>query len=1788
MSFGSSPYGTTPYGGVALVSGGITIVSASPAVGSSGASPTGPVQFTVNTPAEFDALTLTVRLNGAQVTRNSEFLAGFGGTIAFNGPDLTVNISTHPALPDGSPITVNIEVYDLAGTFQSASYGFTTGGAALSGSETLTLTEDFFLGGFVSLPETLTLTEGLSPFGQDLGETLTLTENPTQTKQGLFLQGLETLTSSESLQVGALHFEFLDSTTIQVTFPEEFSLSGVGDAWNYTFETVEGFPLTVLSAVPIVEVHHTGTQGQIVETFPGTFFSYTFNTVTDSFTPADIGRYLFITGPSNPPLVGPNDPFQIVGVAGSVATVDRPIPMGTSANGGYVPGSGFTPGAGQVQWAHTTGAKGATLKVTEGTAGKGYVGRVRNLRRINGTPYSGSRAFTAIASKPKVSSVQFLPENGTVTVTFSEPMRIDGTLLSPTEYTIAGPTTVAVRSVSAIDPQTVALTTSGFGAGSYTLTVNATGTPKDAAGNPTDPLFNQVIFTGSVPLASRSIFTDKGPIAKPPVTLQSGTGATIQTYTTLTFGVTQFTSNEVVLPGGAFNSTHVGLRLELGGSTINGGTYKISGVVNATRLRVQASFSLPDSNNGLMTWKLIDPRVGEIADDPSDVVVRVNNVPVTPLAVIGLLGQVVLPSTPNPADDVKIDYSHLCNPTVEIRRLNSREFRLNSWASSGAEHSFKYNNVTVQPSTFVPDDIQASLVQPLFRELHYHAYERAYSVALNDPNLLVLNTPSNQIAYPPLSRQIDSTTVNYSASTLPEVDPDPWVRKGMGIASVGGGTLTVQDNTTGPLPSGNPLFWTKDLDLTFPHVFAATWRMQVVASTPVGVFTGVSIGWSNDKKAVVLGYLNDAGVKKVGFLRKNYGNDPSLIGAWITTPLDWSILRSYRFFRSRDGVVSLFVDGEIIASLQVVEADLPYLEELNDPFQEIQGIFFGSLSREASNTSLWDFIRYLTLPTNPEQSAPAIFAGYEGDLLPEVSPTPWTPVGYHGEESLLGGSLILDSTSATTQATSDAIGLAGGSFRGFTRVEPLLPVSSDVVLDCNVQLRTLTHGITPNATMVAIDDGNRLVQLCFFPITAQPKKSYPGRTLPQDATPLAWTPLGNGAMAGMVGRTLRITDALVGSGLVYFVEDLALLASPDRVIAPTLDYYGEFKLKVVSYVNDGSPVGFCGATFDLFDGTRSIGLLLRETGGVRQVAFHSDGNLLGVGSQYPFEWNDGLSHIYRVVKSTIGDLVSLFIDNVLIGTYPYSSFLVDVGNPTISFGSATGSSVTSTSTVDWYYANVWRAQAATAQRYVGIWKGYDSTSLVGYYLPLKAEGQAAVAGNSLTDLTTDFLAAGVAVGDFLLVDVGADKGTYTIATVGATTLTFLESFPLATGSVNYRIPMQVDWSVPHKYRIIRDPGGSVSLFLDAATAPIIRIDYNEVALPPSTVGVPYLLHNGLPSVSWGAFDPTNLSQTAWDFVRYGITRSPTELRIVPHHQVLNQRNVMASPEHLFNFAPHDHTQFSSASTGIPYPWQDFVDNPANVAFTRLNEGTPLVPSTQTYEVRRPTPVFEFTSGLNRPEDVLNSDGDFLLNDGSQRSRIIVPNDVLYNCLQVTEELVGEAEHIAPFSDEGNPIALKRLNWTKEVCGVYKADTLPELDPGFGTSWVLESDSPGDVATTAFAGILTYSVGATPGNNTIYRNPTPLTDPVGLQTRVDFTLKVLNDASVGLGDSGIRFGFSALGLTAALAFVTAPSGDREVRLIDLQSNVVLGAVPFDYLDGAFHVYRLEKNVTAATLDLVIDP
>lgn len=1838
-------------------------------------------------------------------------------------------ISEHQVL--GLPLPETVPIADQA----IAAHNFST-----SISEHVSIAENLaqpHVAAHAMLAETVPLTESVHEGGHEpitINETVAFSESlVTHYQAGLAIN--ITVPIFETFQAGAVS---ITSNGVQLTigFPLGIRITGALDPNHYNFPPEPGdggFPFSILSIAPVVNNVASGSQARVISS--GSLTGGTVVQFADgTFTINNVGDYISLN--SNANHVSYLRVLQVL--SANEVVLDKPLIVNDPQNG-FIP------------WSHTSPVMGVIITTTKQTNDAKYNVKIAGLTTTQGQPFTINDSFTATAAQPQVTNVDFLPE-GQVVITFSDPMLDDGFLTDPDEYSITGPTKVRIEYVQTPAPNQVMLTTSGMGAGSYLLTVNAHGTPHDLAGNPIDPLFNQAVFTGAIPLAARSIFTDMGPITKAPNIFQTGTKARVVDPVTLN------------LLDGSLDPTMIGLLLTIsGGSGKNGGTFLITSVPTSTQVKLNASFTIPDSP--FMHWKVFDPRDGEIADDPSDVQVTINGTPTPALDVVGLLGQIILATAPNDGDKVLVNYNWVQNPVIDLRRLNSREFRFNSWnrdlgyIPDPSRHKYRYNNTLAVPSEYVipvpimsgtgaavttttnftlpgatlspsqvgltvriggvnggdyiiatvidpqhititkpvqifpdpgsgtlswevfdPDNLdeRAPLPQPLQRDLKYRAYERAYTALLNDPSTLLFNSPTNKIAFPPLQRPLSSVFVNYQATGLPQNDPvAPWTLHGTGTANIVNNELVVTSSSAGPpFPSGQPIFWTRTIDLTFPHVFASSWRLTINADpTTEGVFTGVASGFSDGEKCCVVGFLDNAGTRMIGILKAGAGNDPSQLSAWIggvdgsgnatlaPVAFDWSTIHSYRLFQDQTGNISIFVDGGVIATLLVAEADLPFLSELNEPFNQLQGIYFGALSRLAISTSTWDFLRYEILPINPEQVAPSVFVSYEADRPPETASQPWTPIGAHGTETIPhAGLLILDSTSATDNATEVLAGLIDGDFRGFDRIEPLLSAASSVALDVNVQLLTWTHGISPNAVMVAVDDSNFLIQLCFFPGQATSLFSYGGRSFPDQFQPYVWTRMG-GQTARMIGQLLQINDASTSDGLLYAIDDNPTPSAPNRVVSFSNDYILEFRVQVVSFTAD--PGGFCGVNAEVYDSLRDLGVLFRHSGGNYHVALHSEGTVV---SQFLFNWNDGQFHTYRMVKNTAGNLVTLFIDTVLVGTAPYSSFAVPAPSTigVTSFGSTTPGSAMSMSVVNWVYCNVWRVSPVT-HHYAGIWKGVDPHSLTGYHLPLKTRGrQARVAGNGVEDLNADFVADGVVPGDVFIVDVGPNKGVYEITSVTPTILTVAiqtnppiidasanieggsafsatatdtlsaaaslaghasvaatavrdttliassslsadaimhghahtllagaaavsatatinsvpvspSPFPVQPSTVDYRIPLDVDWTLPHRYRIVRDPGGGVALFIDSTVAPAIDLGYNNLDLPPSSVGLPDGIAAGLPSIVWGAFDPTNLSQTAWQYVRYGITRPAVESQIVPPHQILNQRNVMQSYERHLSNLPHTLTDFWSESEGItPQTDPDFLENPGLVAYTLLNDGTPLVPSTQTYEVRRPTPVLVPVVGFNNPQDLLNSQA-FVMNESEQRIELIVPPDVLYNSLQVIEHDTGTPNLLAPFNDESQPYSLGAINFQKTVCLTYDGTTFPENDPNAASPWIYQADHPTHVIRTITGGIFTYGT-TSQGAQTVYSNVTPLPDAPSLTTQVTFRLKLVNDASGGLGDSQVRFGLSAPGLTISLAFITEGNGQRYVVLVDQNNGRVVGGIPFDFLDGNFHTYRIVRNPT----------
>jgi hypothetical protein len=59
------------------------------------------------------------------------------------------------------------------------------------------------------------------------------------------------------------------------------------------------------------------------------------------------------------------------------------------------------------------------------------------------------------------------------------------------------------------------------------------------------------------------------------------------------------------------------------------------------------------------------------------------------------------------------------------------------------------------------------------------------------------------------------------------------------------------------------------------------------------------------------------------------------------------------------------------------------------------------------------------------------------------------------------------------------------------------------------------------------------------------------------------------------------------------------------------------------------------------------------------------------------------------------------------------------------------------------------------------------------------------------------------------------------------------------------------------------------------------------------------------------------------------------------------------------------------------------------------------------------------------------------------------------------------------------------------------------------------------------------------------------------------------------------------MTLGLGLVTTPFGERYVFIYDLASQSIVGGMTFDFLDGAYHTYRIVRDPSAGFVDLFID-
>lgn len=744
-------------------------------------------------------------------------------------------------------------------------------------------------------------------------------------------------------------------------------------------------------------------------------------------------------------------------------------------------------------------------------------------------------------------------------------------------------------------------------------------------------------------------------------------------------------------------------------------------------------------------------------------------------------------------------------------------------------------------------------------------------------------------------------------------------------------------------------------------------------------------------------------VRQVGLLLN--GGFPELASSWSSVAADWREYKTYRIFRASNGDIEFYMSGDVLPLIKIKVTDLPALSDIDGKFELAQQAFFGTIGKESKSSSEWKFVRVNVQPVDSNFIENNKRIDYTPVVIPELdSDAPWITYGSAGIERVFSSNILLvDSTASAALVDLPALGLTSGAYRGYLRFEPILSEETTSVLDFRMSADYWTHSVSNKALGLFINDSDFTIQLVFLqaspspatitgtvidpfvlvtgdfmvfqigtgPITTvsfsfppdlntasgiaakinsvvgfsfasavsgrvkltssdsgasanftimsggalaklgfspgvyfgldsnpEPKISWFGANLP-DLDVLAWE-RGGEQPVSLFSRTLRISDSSLTDYANYTINDPLVT---DQVLNPAFNWKVDFRIKVISsipspVIPSSNPLIFAGAFVSIDEGPEGKNLELQlavDNFGstfLNLLSYNQITSSLNVIAQYAFSWNDDEIHSFSIYTSKASGYLMVLADgNPLTPIGPAPDYHgLNPGNfgPAITFGSG-GESVTG-------------ADLKTCQ------------SVIDWY---------SVSAIKDSKIDNESVASDLRY-------IGIYKG-------GPTNV--LSSYYLH----------QINWRASHSYRIVRDPATGIQVYVDGEATPVIAISYDVLTLPP--VSSSFLLEatNGNPFISFGAFSPAEISRIRWEFVRYSIGKITLTNRVIPPHQVLNQANVIASPDHLNTTVSHNHQGFTVYSGGTPL--DDFMSNSDVESYTILGEGTPPVPATQNLETR---------------------------------------------------------------------------------------------------------------------------------------------------------------------------------------------------------------------------------------------
>jgi hypothetical protein len=786
--------------------------------------------------------------------------------------------------------------------------------------------------------------------------------------------------------------------------------------------------------------------------------------------------------------------------------------------------------------------------------------------------------------------------------------------------------------------------------------------------------------------------------------------------------------------------------------------------------------------------------------------------------------------------------------------------------------------------------------------------------------------------------------------------------------------------------------------------------------------------------------------KKIGVL-KNSG--PSeFIENWQAFDIDFSIVQTYRVARDVSGNISVFLGGGVSPIIQVPESDLPAISDIDGKFDPVQQIFFGAINREASSTSRWNFIRSNTVPTNSLLVADIKSVNYEATVVPELdSLAPWITIGQGGTERILSASdvLLLDSTSNAFNSEIPALGLSSGSYRGFLRFEPIITNTVVTVIDFRASVDYTTSGIDNKSIGLFVNNKDLLIHFNFLqdpqiiPATVTGFNTGPFVLTLNDSltfkidggSPITVLFLASDTTIIDVVNRINST-AGVPAGFASNSLGLLQLTSPTAGSSSSIEIVGGTTLVIFGLIagttfgtdisNSADKVSYFGANFPDLDTPTwtkvggQIALLLGRTLRIEDTSTNdfllytladptTGQKILSAGQDWKVDARLAVRSFTTSPSGFAGAFLNL--DEGPTGKNIELQLAVVGSNKVInvvSFNTITNLfDLIAQMPFNWddgqfHTYNLFK----TGSIILLVVDGQFTIPPITYGLfNAGISGPSATFGSGSAQVGTTDLHNAKSIVDWSEVSFWKERNIISskkyVGIYKGGSVTKLSSYYL----------FQLDWTTFHNYRLVINPEKFVSLFVDTNPVPVIAVSYNSLNFPPALSDFLKEITNDIPTVAFGSFNAQEISRSRWDYVRYSATKSSVTDRLIPPHQVLNQANLFASPDHLKTNIAHTHAGFTSYSGGTPS--ESLLADSNMASFTILNEGTPPIPMTQELETRGglvkvPTQILGVTDpatlvGMNGFQSYFKND---LVNVFSLSAPVDLPTSLIYlNALKAT-------------------------------------------------------------------------------------------------------------------------------------------------------------------------------------------